>query len=174
MALKAVADSARFPGFQKYRMSIMCRRVLSTGDPGVNKPPSLALENLQPCENVCHSCNKNALRDARCCQAHRDLAWPPRQPQPDLSISSRTSFSLNLNITAYVFIFYGMLFFLTIFHSLLCTSFFKYIYICYLLYLKVLTRPHSLCSQGLSSKARGVSGRGSLPRVSICSFKTPA
>lgn len=84
MALKAVADSARFPGFQKYRMSIMCRR----GDPDVNKPPSLALKNLQPCENVCHSCNKNALKDARCCQAHRDLAWPPRQPQPDLPISS--------------------------------------------------------------------------------------
>lgn len=51
----------------------------------------------------------------------------------------------------HVFVFYGMLCFLTTIHSLLCTSLKKKKNYVILLYLKVPTRHHSLWSRGLSS-----------------------
>lgn len=134
---KQWAGSAQFPGSQKYWKSIMYKTMLRPGDTDINKPPSLTLKSLPPCENV--HCNRS---ESVCKHAHVCQAWWSLQSWSHVSIYHLLTIIMNQlfsKFAHYVFGFMTWFFFsllFIVFYILLFFFFWKKV--CDLLPLKIL------------------------------------
>lgn len=146
---KQWAGSTQFPGSQKYWMSIMYKTMLRPGDTDINKPSSLTLKSLPPCDNVHCNRSESVCKNAHVCQAWWSLqSWSHVSIYHLLTIITNQVFS---KFAHYVFVFMAWFFFSLLFIVFYVLHFFFFWKnVCDLLYLKILTRHHSLSSWGLS------------------------